>query len=627
MKMLVYTRHALSDAPLDDHAPAVLLEGSWPRCDVGAGRVSLDDMIGARFEWIDLQASHWSEQLGRVDALVASDERLVDVVTPAYLNALALRYYLVKLMRVAAFFTEVQPVGPTDAIELVAARNHDEDYADLMTELARATGVRLHIRWRELGVETSAPASANGPMRRGLGKLAGLWQPRLDKATAAHRAVLCGEPRVLDPVCHELLNRGCRVWWLHDSFSPRSWLAWRARGVGQLVCDSSHGRRNRLTGSLPERLTCCGVNLTPALGRWLARRMQTHGRMQTRALEQIECHFHRLCPDSLMLSEDATPLARAAVAVTRRHRVASFVVQHGAPVGRFSFAPVAADRLLAWGRSSAEQLVGWGVPRETIQITGSPRHDGWFEQLRHDVDQVVSQRVRVVAQRGRHRSVEAPADVPPPAVVRPLRVLLLGTIPPRDARPEMVVLHFNRQTYEAMVRMTFASLARLDVARLVVRPDPRSRRDRVLESAVASYPTLPVERARQGSVQSLAAEADCVVSFFSGAGIEAAATGVPVVQVLPPGSGNVLPADVWGLVGTARNAAELDALVRRVAEGGWMSDPTQRADVLENIDQPAAPRVVDAILAAEGQLLPRPRPQIEPARQQPLASGDAATRP
>ena len=51
------------------------------------------------------------------------------------------------------------------------------------------------------------------------------------------------------------------------------------------------------------------------------------------------------------------------------HPEARFVVQHGAPGGRFGFAPLAADRFLAWGRSSARQLVDWGVPSETVHVT------------------------------------------------------------------------------------------------------------------------------------------------------------------------------------------------------------------------------------------------------------------
>ena len=37
-------------------------------------------------------------------------------------------------------------------------------------------------------------------------------------------------------------------------------------------------------------------------------------------------------PDALVLDEDATPLARAAVTLARRHRAASFVVRASLPL-------------------------------------------------------------------------------------------------------------------------------------------------------------------------------------------------------------------------------------------------------------------------------------------------------
>ena len=131
------------------------------------------------------------------------------------------------------------------------------------------------------------------------------------------------------------------------------------------------------------------------------------------------------------------------------------------------------------------------------------------------------------------------------------------------------MLHFNRRTYAEMLRMTLGSLARLNVVRVVVKPHPRALRDRVLESALAAHPSLPVEVVRKGDLQTLASRSDCVVSFFSSAGVEAAMLGVPVVQVLPPGSGNFLPPDWWNLAGSARSQSELDRLLARVLSGGW----------------------------------------------------------
>jgi hypothetical protein len=623
VKTLVYARHRLVDPSLDAHVPALLLEGSWPGEEPTAWRASLDDAIDGRFEWIDLQASHWAEHVGQGSAIAHGRQKLVDAVTPAYLNALALRYYLVKLIRVVAYFTESRPLGPRDALELVAARGRDEDYADLLAELANATGAGLEIRWSDAAGPAPLSPARNGRFRRGLGKLAGLLEPAIGDVEAAHRAVLCGNPRLLDPVCRELLDRGARVWWLHDRFAVRSWLAWRASGVGQLVCDCSLGDHNHLAGCLPGRLLCRDVNLTPALGRWLAERMRTHGRGQTRSIDEIERHFRRIRPDSLVLCEDATPFARAAVAVARRQMVASFVLQHGVPGCRFGFAPLAADRMLVWGQSSKRQLVDWGVSPERIQITGSPQHDARLAKFRQDVERIVAHRVRIAAGPKPNPAEEPVAAAPsgvepaPAQALRPARILLLGTVPPRDGRPDSVVLHFNRRTYAEMLRMTLSSLARLSVVRVMVKPHPRASRDRVFESAMAAHPALPVEVVRKGDLRTLASRSDCVVSFFSSAGVEAAVLGVPVVQVLPPGSGNFLPHGSWNLAGSARSESELDRLLARVLSGGWSPDGAAPVEVFDNVDRPAAPRVVDAILAAEGR-------RIGP--REPVAASEQNTR-
>ena len=258
MRTLVYARHRLVDPSLDAHAAALLLEGSWPGQSPTAWRASLDDAIDGRFEWIDLQASHWAEHVSHARAIAHGRQKLVDAVTPAYLNALALRYYLVKLIRVVAYFTESRPLGPQDTLELVAARGRDEDYADLLAELARTAGAALEIRWSDAAGPSPFAPAPNGRLRRSLGKLAGLLEPRLGDEASAHRAVLCGNPRVLDPVCRELLDRGARVWWLADRFAVRSWLAWRSSGVGQLVCDCSLGDHNHLAGCLPGSIALPG---------------------------------------------------------------------------------------------------------------------------------------------------------------------------------------------------------------------------------------------------------------------------------------------------------------------------------------------------------------------------------
>jgi len=645
-RRILVARRSLVDSTLHPAEPALLLEGAWP-AGSPAWHESLDECVDARFEWIDLQAVHWVEQLGRPAHLASNGngKALLDEITAGYLNARSLRYALAKLLRVVAYLTEIRPIQQDEQLEFFAARGRDEDYADLLAELARAAGAVLRVHWRDRQPRPEPGLPGNGHLRRWLGRLLGALGPSPKGHGPGERIVLCGNPRILDPLCAELVTRACRVWWLYDRFAIRAWLRWRVAGVGQLVCNSSEGRRNLLASRLPERLSCRQVDLVPAVGRWLAERMRTHGRMQTRMIEAIDAHFRRVRPSALVVCEDATPFARAAIAVARRHGAASLVVQHGTTTCRFGFAPLAADRFLAWGEASQRQLTAWGVPPERIEITGSPQHDAWVKRFVRDVAQVAANRLP----KGDCPDFHATGDCPnfceeemglspsitqgtpdaaktKPALARTIlglprlgrrfvrragglpgdsdhrgrRFLVLGTVPPEDGRPDSIALHLTRRTYESMWESVFAAAERRPGARLLLRPHPRSNGDPVFRAVRRSHPAVPVELVRRGALTDLTTGVDVVLSFLSTAGIELAQVGAPVIQILPPGSGDVLPHAWWGLVGSARNSAELEDLLDFVLAGQWTPpDPTD-GRVLDNFRRPAAARVADAVLRAAG---------------------------
>jgi hypothetical protein len=361
----VFARETLFDVTPPLAVPTLLLEGSWPQ--PVPDRWSLDEAVDGRQAWIEQEAAALAERL------VPSSDIAAPTAWPLYLNAVELRHHLVKLLRAIAYFTEVRPLTAGDTLELIARRPGDQLYADLLRQLAASAGAELWVRWvtAAAAAETSFPA--NGLLRRWAGQVAAWVDCLARNRCSGPRAVCCGRPQVLDPVCRELLASGAAVWWLHDRFEPRAWLDGQSRGLRHLVCNSSRGRHNEILGELPGVLDCRGVNLTPLVARWLSDRMLTHGRQQTRLLEQLRRHFARVQPEIVVLDEDASPLARAAVAVGRQCGAVSLVVQHAAPSCRFDFTPLAADRILVWGRSSRRQLMHWGVPAERIAVVGAPR--------------------------------------------------------------------------------------------------------------------------------------------------------------------------------------------------------------------------------------------------------------
>jgi hypothetical protein len=395
--MQVYSRFDLVSSVQPCGEPALLLEGDWPDGLIG-NHWSLDSQIDARHEWIDCEATRiaaalagetWDSRnpvanrrgsgvdfgqsalpIARSLAVIDSRPRLCGLRLFAYLNARDLRYYLVKLLRVTAFFERAWR-GPLPArICLYVARGRDGDYALLFERLASRLGILLDMQW----CEAAPPPAVQLPPNRLWRRFAGVLTRRCDQGSGIRgqgsgktgraaagvllapgpwplapilppRVILCGNRRFLDPICNELLRREARVWWLYDRFAAGAWWRWRGYGVGQLVCDSSLGKLNRFA-TVDERLPDdADEMLAPAIADWLRRRSQTYGARQTRLLEQIRAYFDQVRPTLLILDEDATPLPRVAIAVARSRGAASIVVQHGAPCVRFGFAPLGRGRV------------------------------------------------------------------------------------------------------------------------------------------------------------------------------------------------------------------------------------------------------------------------------------------
>ena len=574
--MLVFARLALADLELPAGRPALLLEGHWPAEAAGPQRWSLDEAIDARQGWIEKWAAEQAEALGRAESgqrfFPSPDAGATSSVNIAYLNALGLRYYLVRLLRVVAFFSETVVANVEESIELHATRGRDDDYADLLGQIALARGAMFQVHWREAGRQSPPQRTRARPWRRWAAQADDLLQPSLS-AGSRPRVVLCGNPRILDPVCQSLLDRGCQVWWLYEHFAVRSWWKWRRKGVRQMVCDRQIGRTERFNdGGGVGALIMGAIDLSPVVERWLARQAAQAGDRQSRLVAQIDEHFRAIEPTALVLDEDATPLKRAATALARQHGARSVVVQHGAPCGQFGFAPLSADHFCAWGASSREQLLAWGVPPERVHETGWPR----LEQ------RLTPWRAKVASRRT--------ADSP--------RILLLATMPPKDHRPDGPIFHLTRHTHDRMLDIAFSVVARLPGAKLVVKLHPRCGDASAFQLAAERHPALRIELVRAADLAKLVAASDCVLSCASTSGIEAALMGAPVVQLLSAGSGDLLPAGRWGMLGSARDEQELETLVIAALKRGWQA-PAHVDQVLGNPCRAAAEKVADVVLQPE----------------------------
>lgn len=606
MHLFIYARPELVQriTPLDK--PSLLLEGTWDAdCkkslqEVAPGvfaprvRWSLDRAIDHRFTRIDRQAAAWAEQVsGQCDTpanrphdVALDGTRPTDGMSAAYLNAPSLRCQLVKLMRLIAYFTELRPLEPGDSVELIVAADGDDDYIATLEQLCVAGRATLYVHRVRPERASAVRWPRNALWRRMAGRCAKAAERATDDGDTSRRVVLCGSPQVLTPVCRELLQRRTRIWWLHDRFDILSWCQWQATDVRQLVCNTSLGRHNELSATqapepqaiMSDHMSYGGIDLAALVNAWLHDRIDSDGKRQTRLITQLDAHFRDVRPDVLILDEDTSPMARAAIAIGRRHGARSVVVQKTMPTSEFGFHRLAADQVFVWGQTSAEQLAAWGVPRQRIHIAGAPSH-----------------RLPQCENRpGPSRTVEALRTTAP-------RLLLLAAVPPRSDQPSSVASQWMPHTYAEMLRTAFATIAAIDDAELIIQLPPLANGDPTIRALQREFRSLTCRTVRHGSVAGCLDGIDCVLNCDANVRAETAVAGVPVIQLVPSNATDLIAVEDWGMVATARSAAELERLLAKIlvsdSPGAWCRPTETDTSIFAASGEAAATAIVDALFA------------------------------
>lgn len=556
----VVARRSLARFAAPSAGPRLLLEGSWTADDGASaadGDAALDDLLDTRHAGIDVAAERLAEQI------IAEDQ-----ASFFHGNALRLRYAAAGWLRCLAGFRAWSSGRRFDVVTLhVAASPADDEYVAVWQAICSAAGCTLRIARHAADRTTSILAPSNRGWRRWAARLLAGRGPRRATSSATPRVLLCGNPRILGPVCDELLRRNSQVVWLFDRFAVRPWLRWGRRGVGMPTCDESCAiPETPMIVAMPRGpLVADGVDWSEAADAWQRRWTPHLAAAQARQRRRIVEHVAAFRPTHVVVDEDATPLPRLVIAAGREHGALSTVIQHGACGIRFGFAPLKADQIAVGDDGSRRQLLDWGVAAEQIVVTGSAHQDEFVAAV---------QAVRPSPRRDRRR-----------------QVLLLGTTPPRDSRPDAATFRLTGKTYEAMLAAAFAAVAELGDAVLVARSHPRTVHDPIFDAVRRRFAHVPLRMTeRRETLAELVAAADCVLSCASSAGIDAARAGRPVVQLLPAGSGPILPAAWYGLVGEARSLDELRPLLAHA-----LSTPIPLC--IHTVDpQATAARVVDAIL-------------------------------
>jgi hypothetical protein len=584
--MRVFARRPLAEPSLARGTvfslePMLILEGSWSDDEAGGSsppwchRHSLDRAIDGRFARLDADAQ-------RITAEIVAVAACNEPTGPnfAELNVLRLRYAVVKWLRPIAWWRARSDEHRRKPVRLLIESPRDAEYEALFRQLSAADGFPLIV---ETAGSDSPAASISLPSnpfwRRFAGRALAHRRPFAPRR-AAPRVLLSGNPRLLDPICEELVDRGATVAWLYDRFSFGCRKRWHRRGVAQLVCDSSLGRVDLFPPRLLEGpLVYEGVDLAPVVNIWYDNLRQSLAPSQARLWGRIGEHVEAFRPAQVVVDEDATPQARAAILYGRRVGATATVVQHGICGVRFGFAPLLADRFCAWDDGSRRQMEAWGVSLERIVITGSPYQERVAEQA------------AVAGSAMSAKRMPAKADRP----FAP-RILLIGTIPPRDDRPDAIAYHLTSRNYERLLDAALAAVAEIPHDELAIRNHPRTGVDRGLAKSLAAYPEL---RHRDTSCLPIAddlAMSDVVLSFPSSGALDAVRLGKPVIQLAPADSHELAPAEWYGFFGTAGTLAELRRLLTLALAA--IPEPPNRGIPRVAPDAPggAARRIVDAIL-------------------------------
>ncbi len=134
---------------------------------------------------------------------------------------------------------------------------------------------------------------------------------------------------------------------------------------------------------------------------------------------------------------------------------------------------------------------------------------------------------------------------------------------------------------------------------MTIKLHPRCRDTEAYRTAAAEFPHLPSRIVRRGSIARLVRRAACVINCTSSAGIEAAALGASVIELVPAGSLDLLPAHEWNTLGTAATEPEL----RRLLHVALNDVGTERTGGLDNpksvfaaVGDEAARRVVNELV-------------------------------
>lgn len=562
----------------------LLLEGDWG-LDLDSTH-SLNELVTGKMAWIDHQACQWYQRLVRNRTISNPSLDLQDI---AYLYGLELRYYLVKVLRCIAGAHDLLSSHNISSIRLFCTTT-SSDYAIIFEQLCLAFNIPLQLETAHtdtfsertflsfLKPSTWLPPSVRFLRKKlATGIITGLhsFPPGRNIGKDGRRILFCGNLHHFRELFHELhLRKDSKVFYLAQQPSLRALIWSRSCGVHFLCCPASDRSNtlSRIDSTLPPcSLLTMDVDCRAIIQNWLQQQYINQGGPLKHWLEYLPHLLNQVQPDTVLLDEDVTPFKRLVLTMIDKPEIDSAVLQHGAPYVPFGFTPLVAKKMLAWGPSSEKQFRRWGVDSNRILLTGAPKHDSWCRNAEH--------------------------ESPTPSSDKSL--LFLATPHHQAHRPDLVAFQLTERTNACMLRMALEALRTFPEYKMQIKLHPRSDSSSFATEILSGFPDLisRVEILRRGTPYQLARKATCVLSCASSAGIEAMLAHTPVIQIMPPGSVDLVNDNDWGFVTTVRKKQDLvTALHSILNQTGHTPDLASLSNNFSNIDVPGTNRVTDYLL-------------------------------
>ncbi|HWR83514.1 MAG TPA: hypothetical protein VN285_09435 [Candidatus Deferrimicrobium sp.] len=298
---------------------------------------------------------------------------------------------------------------------------------------------------------------------------------------------------------------------------------------------------------------------------WIDRLIARFYRQTCRDYIVLGKSLERHRPSCVVLASDSHKFARMVTLLARRLGVKSFVIQHGATVGKHAYVPLFADRIAVWGQISRQWFLENDVPAERIVVTGAPGLDRLFELKRSSAG-----------------STDNKNGVPPTLVVA--------------TNPIGQSLNFR------FWNIVCEGLRPLSAQCQIVLKLHPGESDQDFFAARAKESRLPWNIVTRGDIHELILRAAAVITTQSTVGIEAVAGGTPLIVVDVPDLQCAIPYKDYRCVRSVTTSDALAATVRSILDSDAVSEEGRRSaerfvqDYLYKVDGNAAQRVVEMVL-------------------------------